>query len=225
MGLAIVSFTAFALAGSLNVYRHHSSDTARYAFKPVVETMMASDWWGGGWERLPSHRIDMFGEIEEPLTVKWAGGLTVIQQDLQNKGWRTPAPWTATNALGWLTAKAAPVELPVVPRLASGRLPTLTLVLANDKMPDASRFVLRLWQSDLELTGRGSSTVWSGSVVEESFNRPLSLVTTSKAQSNANAPRDLLLGAAQSARLARRSGTVGSARWDARVLLLEESSP
>ncbi|PWI49831.1 hypothetical protein B5K03_34000 [Rhizobium phaseoli] len=225
IGLAIVSITALALAGSLNVYRHHSSDTARYAFKPVVETMMASDWWTNGWETLPSHRIDMFGEIEEPLTVQWAGSLSVIQQDLQNKGWRTPAPWTATNALGWLTAKAAPVELPVVPRLASGRLPTLTLVLANDKMPETSRFVLRLWASDLELTGGGSSTVWIGSVVEESFDRPLTLVTTSKAQSNANVPRDLLLGAAQSARLIGRSEAVADASWDGRVLLLDENLP
>lgn len=225
IGLAIVSIMALALAGSLNVYRHHSSDTARYAFKPVVETMTASNWWTNGWETLPSHRIDMFGEIEEPLTVQWAGSLTVIQQDLQNKGWRTPAPWTATNALSWLTAKAAPVELPVVPRLASGRLPTLTLVLANDKMLEASRFVLRLWECNLELTGGGSSMVWIGSVVEESFNRPLSLVTTSKAQLNANAPRDLLLGAARSVRLARRSGAAGNAGWDARVLLVEENTP
>ncbi|MBB3594866.1 undecaprenyl-diphosphatase [Rhizobium sp. BK529] len=222
IGLAIVSITALALVGSLNVYRHHSSDTGRYAFKPAEQTMTATDWWTKGWERLPSHRIDMFGEIEEPLTVQWAGSLSVIQQHLQNIGWRTPAPWTATNALGWLTAKAAPVELPVVPRLASGRLPTLTLVLANDKMPEASRFVLRLWASGLELSDRNSSDVWIGSVVDEHFDRPVSLITVSQTRSNVNASRGLLLGTSQSDRLVARSGSAENADWDGRILLLSD---
>ena len=225
IGLAIVSVTTLALAGSLNVYRHHPSDTARYAFKPAVQTMTTSDWWTNGWERLPSHRIDMFGEIEEPLTVQWAGSLSVIQRDLQNRGWRTPAPWTATNALRWLMAEAAPVELPAAPRLASGRLPTLTLVLANDKMPDASRFVLRLWASDLELSGRTSSRVWIGSVVDEHFARIVSLITVFETGSNVNASRDLLLGTFQSERLIGRSDAVADASWDGRVLLLDENSP
>ncbi len=224
IGLAIVGITALGLAGSLNVYRHHSSDTGRYAFKSAVQTMTTSDWWTNGWERLPSHRIDMFGEIEEPLTVQWAGSLSVIKQDLQNRGWRTPVPWTATNALRWLTAKAAPVELPVVPRLASGRLPTLTLVLANDKMPEASRFVLRLWPSDLELSGGNSSKVWIGSVVDEHFVRPISLITVSETRPNVNASRDLLLGAFQSERLVARSGSAGNSDWDGRILLLNDSS-
>lgn len=224
IGLAIVSITALGLAGSLNVYRNHSTDIVRYAFKPAVQTISASDWWMNGWQRLPSHRIDLFGEIEEPLAVQWAGSLTVIQQVLQQRGWRTPAPWTATNALGWLTAKAAPVELPVVPRLASGRPPALSLVLANDKMPESSRFVLRLWASDLELSDRNSSEIWLGSVVDEHFDRPISLITVSATRSNANASRDLLLGASQSERLVSRSGSAENADWDGRSLLLDASS-
>ncbi|PWI49830.1 PA-phosphatase, partial [Rhizobium phaseoli] len=222
VGLAIVSIAALALAGGLNVYRHHSSDTGRYAFKPAVQTVTASQWWTSGWERLPSHRIDMFGEIEEPLTVQWASNPPAIQQELRNKGWRMPAPWTPTNALGWLTVKAAPVELPVVPRLASGRLPTLTLVLANDKMPEGSRFVLRLWASDLEMSDGSSSKVWIGSVVEEHFDRPISLITISKTRSDANAPRDLLSRASQLERLVARSGSAENADWDGRILLLSD---
>ncbi|MBP1884282.1 hypothetical protein J2Z50_002571 [Ensifer mexicanus] len=136
-----------------------------------------------------------------------------------------PAPWTATNALGWLTNKAAPVELPVVPRLRSGRLPGLTLVLPNDKMPEASRFVLRLWAGDFELSGESSSNLWIGSVVEEHFDRPISLVTISETRSDANAPRDLLLGAAQSARPVASTGSAGSNNWDGRILLLDDNSP
>ncbi|MBP1884281.1 phosphatase PAP2 family protein [Sinorhizobium mexicanum] len=79
IGLATVSATALSLAGGLNVYRHHSLDAERYAFKPVVRTMTAGEWRTNGWQRLPSNRIDMFGEIEEPLTIQWAGGLPAIQ--------------------------------------------------------------------------------------------------------------------------------------------------
>ncbi|EJB03372.1 putative membrane-associated protein [Rhizobium leguminosarum bv. trifolii WSM597] len=225
IGLAIVGVTVAGLMGGLNVYWHHSSDTERYAFKPVVQTMTASDWWRNDWQRLPSYRIDMFGEIEEPMTVQWAGNLPAIQQDLLNKGWRMPARWTATNALGWFAAKAGSAELPVVPRLASGRLPSLTLVLPDGKMPEAARFVMRLWASDFELSGASSPNVWIGSVVEEHLDRPISLITISETRPDANAPRNLLLGASRSERLVARTGSAKSTGWDGRILLLDDHSP
>ncbi len=221
--LAIVGVTALGLAGGLNVYRHHSLDTERYALAPVVRTMTTDEWRAKGWQQLPPYRIDIFGEIEEPVTVQWAGNLSAIERNLQKKGWRIPVPWTATNALGWLKAKAAPVELPVVARLASGRLPALTLVLANDEMPEASRFVLRLWASDLELSGGNSSKVWMGSVVEEHFDRRISLITISETRSHMNAPRDLLLGTSRSESPVARFGGAEDASWDGRVLLLDEN--
>jgi undecaprenyl-diphosphatase len=221
-GLAIVSAAALILSGGLNVYRHHSLDVERYAFKRAEQTMTADDWRTNGWQRLPSYRVDLFGEIEEPLTIQWAGDLPAIQKELQNVGWRRPEPWTASNSLGWLTAKVTPVELPVIPRLASGRLPSLTRVLPNDRMPQASRFVLRLWASDLGLTGGNASTVWVGSVVEEHFDRPISLVTIAETRSDPNAPRDLLVNALQPGRLTMRVRALGDPVRDGRVLLLED---
>lgn len=225
IGLAIVGITALGLAGGFNVYRHHAVDTERYAFTPTARTMTTDEWRAEGWQQLPPYRIDMFGEIEEPMSVQWAGSLPAIQQALQKKGWRTPAPWTATNALEWLTADVAPAELPVIPHLASGRMPSLTAVLAHDKAPEASRVVLRLWASDLELSGGNSSDVWIGSVVEEHLVRPISLITIVETRADANAPRDLLSGISRRERLAARPGLAEGANWDGRALLLDENSP
>ncbi len=224
IGLSIVGITALGLAGGINVYRHHALDTERYAFTPVAQTMTMDEWRTKGWQQLPPYRIDMFGELEEPMTIQWAGSLPAIQQALQKEGWRMPAPWTATNALGWLSAKVASAELPVIPHLASGRLPSLTAVLVDDKASAASRFVLRLWTSDLELSGASSSRVWIGSVVEEHFDQPISLITIAQTRPDANAPRDLLSEVSRQQWFVARPGPTEDANWDGRVLLLDQNS-
>ncbi|MDH8206580.1 hypothetical protein QIG19_27885, partial [Klebsiella pneumoniae] len=66
---------ALVFAGGFNIYRHHTTDSERYAIKSVVPTMAAADWWASGWQQLPGRRIDLTGEVEEPLTFQWAGSL------------------------------------------------------------------------------------------------------------------------------------------------------
>lgn len=220
--LMVVSCLALMLVGGANVYRHHSLDVERYAVNRVMPTMMAGDWWSSGWQRLPARRIDLTGEIEEPLTVQWAGDLPAIRQDLQDKGWRLPATWTSSNALGWLIATTRPVELPVTPHLSSGRLPSLTLVLQDSAAPDDSRFVLRLWDADVELVDRNPSPVWIGSVVKERVARPLSLFTIAWAQADANTPRDTMAQMLRSGRVATRPDSDAGADWDGGVLLLRD---
>ncbi len=221
-GLIVVGCAALAVAGAINISRHHAFDVERYAVKSTVATMPADTWWQTGWQQLPARRIDLTGEIEEPLTIQWAGSLTSVRELLLGKGWRAPAPWTPLDTLGWLTTKVTPTELPVIPDLASGRLPSLTLILPNDTAPKASRWVLRLWGVDLKLTNRTAFPVWVGSVVEERLDRPLSLFTVTFTQSDMNTPRDMLANELQSGRLATRTHETVNADWDERVLLLRE---
>jgi undecaprenyl-diphosphatase len=221
VGLVIVGTASLAVAGTLNIYFHHSVDVERYAVKGV--TMAAADWWTTGWRELPTQRIDLTGEVEEPPTVQWAGSLSALQEMLLRKGWRTPAPWTPLNALAWLAATSRPAEIPVVPYLASGELPSLTLVLENDVPTNESRFVLRMWAVDLELTNGSSTPVWVGSVLEEHFDRPLSMFTVAWTQFDMNKPRDAVADAIQSKQLAVRNAGVTASDWDGRVLLIRES--
>ncbi len=68
VGMTVIACLALGLAGGLNVSRHHALDTDRYARKTTTPTMSAADWLSTGWQQLPSRRIDLTGEIEEPLT-------------------------------------------------------------------------------------------------------------------------------------------------------------
>lgn len=217
-GMTVVACLALGLGGGLNVSRHHALDTDRYARKITTPTMTA-DWWSTGWQQLPSRRIDLTGEIEEPLAIQWAGELPSIEQLLLAKGWHAPPSWTSLSALGWLTATAAPVDLPAAMRIASGRLPGLTLVRDNAAAPSQSRLVLRLWPSDLELDGTMPSPVWIGSVVEEQFSRHLSLFTVVSTSPNVNAPRDALAAEILRGRFALRSNEEKDSNWDGRTLL------
>ncbi|MGE0629317.1 MAG: VTT domain-containing protein [Hyphomicrobiaceae bacterium] len=224
-GLIIVGCATLALAGGINIDRQNAFDVERYATTRSPPTMPADTWWNTGWQQLPTWRVDLTGEIEEPLTIQWAGDLASFESILLGKGWRAPAPWTPLNTLAWLTANADPAALPVVPSLSSGRLASLTLVLSNNAAPKQSRFVLRLWAVDLKLTGQNSLPAWVGSVVEEQLDRPLTLVTLTFTQPAVNGPRGILAGEFQLGRLAVRTDAKANAEWDGRVLLLRERSP
>ena len=224
-GLLIVACGALFVAGGFNVYRHHAADVERYAVKTAVPTMAAADWWDTDWQQVSAQRIDLAGEMEEPLTIQWAGSLQGLQDMLLRKGWRTSVPWTPLSALIWLTTKADPAELPVIPSLASGRLPSLTLVQQHgDAVPAGSRFVLRMWAVDIELANGKPSLLWVGSVVEERLDHPLSLFTLASTQPDMNTPRNALAAALDGGRLVSRSGGTAEADWDGRVLLARESN-
>ena len=172
---------------------------------------------------LPANRIDVTGEIQEPLTIQWAGALPTLEALLLSKGWRAPPSWTALNALAWLTAKSDAAELPVASRFHSGELPRLTLILQRDALLNSSRFVLRIWAVDMELTDRSPLPVWVGSVVEERLDRPLSLFTIVWTQPDINSLRDRATEGLQSWRLVNRADTPVKG-WDGRMLLAQEGS-
>lgn len=221
LGLTVVACLALCLAGGWNVSRHHTLDMQRYARKTEVATMTADAWWSTGWRQLPAQRIDLTGEIKEPLTIQWAGDLASIEPQLLAKGWRQPAPWLSPSALGWLTARAAPANLPVTTRLASGRLPALTLVHDYAAAPGSSRLVLRLWPTDIDLAGAAPTPVWVGSVVEEQLGRHLSLFTSVSTGFDMKAGRDFLAGEFPDGKHVTRPDNDVDADWDGEVLLLQ----
>ena len=221
-GLTLIAISALIAVGGFNVYRHHAADTQRYAIQYEEPAITTADWSTTGWQQLPTYRIDLTGEIEEPLTVQWAGTLQSLENRLQQKGWRSPAPWTMPNALLWL-ATADPLQLPVIPALQAGRLPSLTLIHSLEGeggLP--SRVVLRLWAADLQLRNGGTQMLWVGSAVEERVSRPLSLITIAVNWPNATHPREILAQAMEGSRLARRGPTTWQGEWDGYVLLARE---
>jgi len=224
-GLLAVGCAVLILAGGFHIYRSHATDIQRYAVKSATQSIAAADWWASDWQQLPVRRIDLTGETQEPLTFQWAGSLQSLQYVLLRKGWHTPAAWTPLNTLTWFTASVSPANLPVVPSLASGRFPSLTLVRPDGAAaPAGSRLVLRLWAVDLELTNGQRSPLWIGSVVEERLDHHLSLFTLASTQPDMNTPRNVLAAAFDGGRLVSRASEIAEANWDGYVLLARESS-
>lgn len=219
-GLLAAGCSALILVGGLNIYRSHATDIDRYAVKATTPSMTATDWWASGWQQVPVRRIDLTGETNEPLSFQWAGSLEDLRAVLQNHAWHESADWTPLNALNWITVQTAPAALPVIPLFASGRLPSLTLVRSSSDNPlSSSRLVLRVWVVDFELTNERTSSLWVGSVVEERFYHPLSLITLTSTQPGVNEPRSTLAAAFDEGRLLPRPPGTANGDWDGEVLL------
>jgi undecaprenyl-diphosphatase len=172
---------------------------------------------------LPERRIDLTGEVEEPLTFQWAGSLQDLENILQQDGWGPSIGWTPATALKWLTATTDAAAVPVVPLFSSGRLPYLTFVRSADSTTAASsRLVLRLWATDLRVTNGQTVPLWIGSVIAERIYRPLSLITLVSTQPDFNAPRQALAQSLEGGSLVSRTIEQANAEWDGRVLLAHQ---
>jgi undecaprenyl-diphosphatase len=110
--------------------------------------------------------------------------------------------------------------LPVVTRLAGGRLPALTLLHDDAAALDQSRLVLRLWPTDIGLADTTQTPIWVGSIVVERLSRHLSLFTSVATGPDVNVGRDALASELPDGKLITRSDGAESSNWDGRALLL-----
>lgn len=173
--LAAIAGCTLLVTGGANILGNHAGDLRRYAIRYNVPVLSVADWEASGWRQLPARRTDLTGELEEALTIQWAGSLAALRDPLMRSGWRMAGRWTAADALSWL-ATDDPRKLPVMPSLQAGQLPSLTLVRVTD--PDSrSRMVVRLWPANRVLGGPAAQRLWLGSIVEERISRPLSMVS------------------------------------------------
>lgn len=214
-GLAVVACCGVVLAGGAEIERRHASDTKRYAVEYAVPSMTEADWWNGGWRQLPAYRVDLAGEVEEPLTLQWAGSPAELRRLLLKGGWQAPRQWSVTSALSWL-GTADPEKLPVVPLLESGHFPRLALI-RPDSAAARSRYVLRLWRSDFDVGDGTRRHLWLGSVVEEHIDRPFGLISLTHVAPDFALTRELVQRSIPGSRLGSRP--LKSAGWDGRVLL------
>ncbi len=220
--LAVVGLAGLALVGGFNIFRRHAADTERYAVRYEVPSIGATEWWRTGWQQLPAYRIDLTGEIEEPLTLQWAGSLLELENALVQNGWRRPESWTLANALAWL-ATSDPLKLSVIPSLEAGQMPGLTLI-KEDNTNATLRFVLRAWPANIELRNGSTQPLWVGSIVEERILRPLSFITFVRTEPNITRTRALLAEALKGAQLVKREIPQANRDWDGFVLLAHEQS-
>jgi undecaprenyl-diphosphatase len=206
------------VAGIVNIAFFHSRDLARYQPVPRVPTMTAAGWIEGGWESLPSHRVDLGGEYEEPFVLQLAGSPDYLAETLGLAGWREPAAWNAIGAVAWLATGSGMEALPVLPKLHEGRAPRLMLNLPEEG--GRTRLVLRLWDSGYRLkSGDGSPPLWLATLTREDLRQPLGLVSLTVTEKDADAPRDVLARTIPALTRKRIDPPQGDAQWDGVLML------
>lgn len=183
--LAALACATLTAAGGLHVMRNFETATAMYSPVTPVVRIAEADWLADGWRQLPSHRIELNGEREEPLIVQWAGDPQALAAALAPAGYVPAQGWSLTTFAGFLTGQTAPEDLPALPRVHNGRGAELVLVrrdadapaaaAADGSTPPGGRWVLRLWPTryEVETEAGASRTVFIGSLIHERILRPL----------------------------------------------------
>ena len=233
-GTVGVVVTVLLLSGGWHISGQYEENLQRYAPRYVVRMLDHNDWWTQQWQSLPSYRIDFKGQLEQPLTVQWAGSLPILRAHLQAQGWHAPAALNVAGVLNWLTPTPALSKLPILPQVHDGRQEALVLVYEEaviDTRPGAvadpragataSRYlVLRLWPSDVKLR-KPEQNLWVGNVTWVYMKHPLPLFTVPLGDNVFNGPQHdfqpFLKGLTW--RTVRRP-VMPSNRWDGSVVLM-----
>jgi hypothetical protein len=137
--------------------------------------MPLATWVADGWRTLPPWRIDLGGEMEQPLTIQWAEPPDKLARYLSTRGWRQPVPLDLKNLMGMLSPDTPVEKLPVLPRLHDGRTERLRLVHSDPK----GRLVLRLWPTDVEIA-ENSTPLLIGTIEEQGRRQWAGFLTVSR---------------------------------------------
>ena len=171
--VAWLFYGSFVLAGFWYAPRNLPAKLAR--FEPVAtapQPMDAAYWWQAGWREMPARRNEFDDDQRWPLDVQLAGPLAALQEQLQHHGWKRQAQAGWQQALAMLDAKAAPMQVPVLPATLDTRVESL-LMLRPGRQAD-ELYVLRLWPAPASLQP-GQVALWLGSVQTLRYQRHLGL--------------------------------------------------
>ncbi|WP_067338619.1 bifunctional DedA family/phosphatase PAP2 family protein [Stappia indica] len=188
--LAALTVATLAVVGGIHVSRDF--DRAREMYRPTkpIEILTSQEWLSGGWEKVPTHRIELSGEREEPLILQWSGDPQALADALARDGYRPAPGWSLTTFAGFLTGQTAPEDLPALPRIQNGRGADLVLVRQDEDEPagadgstDGGRWVLRLWQTRFEIVTQDGERLplRVGSLIHERILRPLNELSAPRA--------------------------------------------
>jgi membrane protein DedA with SNARE-associated domain/membrane-associated phospholipid phosphatase len=188
-GLVLTALLSLSLGAWWHISHHHAEDLLRYAVRHHVSSLTTDAWRHGEWQRLPAYRLELIGEVGEPLTVQWAGPLDRVREYLEERGWSEPVPLSWRSAMVWFTSKPRLEDLPLLPKVHDGRHEALVLVRA---MTGSNRqMVLRLWPGNVLLKD-GEQPLWLGFVAYQEMKHPFKLLALVNTERDFDAPlRDL----------------------------------
>jgi undecaprenyl-diphosphatase len=201
-----------AIAGSWHIERNLDLALSLYAPQPAPAVALSKPWRDGGWNELPTYRIDIAGETEEPLLLQWRGSASALQDELMKQGWVTGPPWSLAALNAFVRPDSGPASMPVIPKLDDGRMPTLAMIQSGELAGEPGRFVLRAWSQDVSDPGGSRAEVLAGAVYFERIYHPLSQLSVPIGTEHRTCNGDQLLsGLTNTARVGERlAGPQGS---------------
>ena len=190
---AVLAIVAAVLLGVGVPYavQHHDRDLARYAKVDVRPSLAFAAWRDGGWRTLPSARLEIRGEHEEPFSIQWVATRERLVEALGRGGWQRPARWKSSSALLWLVPSTPVDQLPVLPKLHEGEPSSLTLIRPRDAH---TRDVIRLWHvADASDAPSGTTEpIHAGMITTERAQGEAGLLLTTRAAPREPAPGTVL---------------------------------
>jgi membrane protein DedA with SNARE-associated domain/membrane-associated phospholipid phosphatase len=163
--ILITALVMIIACASIVHHQTYSKLQANYSQSEWPTHKVALDTW---WlqqhsDALPLYRTGRFGTRAEVLNLQWLGNLDDIKTLLIAEGWELPPERDWTAVLHRITDIGSAEHLPLSAPLYLDRKPTLVLTknINGDKKP----IVLRLWDSNIIITGtKTPQTLWVGSV-------------------------------------------------------------
>jgi undecaprenyl-diphosphatase len=222
-GIAVAALVALSLGGGWHVFESYSADLERYAYRAQTNRMDADAWWTGNWRELPAYRLDLEGDLEQPLNVQWAGPLETLHQRLLEHGWQQAVEVDSRSVLRWLEPDPAIETLPMLPQVHDGRHETLRMVYPLGD--DSEQVVLRLWDTGTRLDP-GGRVLWAGTVSVRGPGHILMLtlpVERGKFQLAIDRLKDSLDAGATRTVIRAEPAETGRAAWNGRVLLARDA--
>jgi len=165
--------TSVALVSVWGIYGTISfrENLARYQPQRQVISVSMSDWLTGGWKQIPSARIDLKGEYEEPLTFQIAAPPETIETVLQSNGWTSNPTLEWRQATQFYNGKKALTSLIPLPLLHNGTPAILTM--STPSFTEGRRYIFRLWQTPVDVGEQSQySSILGGSITEEWVTHP-----------------------------------------------------
>lgn len=164
--LAILSIMTLAVSSVLHINVNYQSAAEAYQPRNELVTIQRADWLQQDWQLLPAKRVSLSGDLEEPITLQWAGTPEQLAAELTELGWREAPKWSVPSATGYLKGETPAGELPPFPHTNEGFLPSLTMVYESD--PD-HRQVFWLWETHFQILQDNADTtpLYVGGALDE----------------------------------------------------------
>ncbi|OGT20181.1 MAG: hypothetical protein A2V90_09380, partial [Gammaproteobacteria bacterium RBG_16_57_12] len=170
----LVTVVMLAGSGGWLIDRNLDQEVRRHALPQEMIYSDSQSWARQGWQELPVYRLDLEGNVRQPLTVQWLADGQSIRARLLARGWRAPEPFNMKSAMHWLISRPAIGELPVLPQVHDGQHDEIRLIHALDS--EQRQLVLRLWRSDVMMTDR-ALPLWIGYVSSLQLVQPAPFIS------------------------------------------------